>query len=170
MKHLLVMRHAKSSWDDPGFADIDRPLNERGKRTAPFMGALMRRRDLLPDCIISSPADRALTTARLAKEGGAFDAPLETDDRIYEASPNTLRQIVANTDNACASVLLVGHNPGLEGVIRYLTGETHAMPTGAVAVIDLDVENWQQVDAGVGTLIKIYKPREEMNERTGKAS
>jgi phosphohistidine phosphatase len=162
MKRLFIMRHAKSSWDDPRLADIDRPLNERGKRTAPFMGALMRRLNLLPDCIYTSSAKRAQKTARLAADGGAFEPELTVDERIYEASVNTLRQVLAATSSSCSAVMLVGHNPGLEDLIRYLTGAVEPMPTGAVAVIHLDLNDWSHLDAGTGVVNKVYRPRQEM--------
>src|SRR5947207_2904162 len=113
MKRLLIMRHAKSNWDDPRLADVDRPLNDRGKRAAPFIGGLMRRLDLIPDRILSSPARRARKTAKLAAEAGAFDIEIEIDDRIYEASGNALRQVVSETGDAFSSIMLVGHNPGI---------------------------------------------------------
>jgi len=156
------MRHAKSSWDDPDLADIDRPLNDRGRRAAPFMGGLMRRLDLIPECIISSPARRARKTADLARNAGAFDPVVQFDERVYEASANTLRQVVSEIHDACPIALLVGHNPGIEGLIRYLTGRIESMPTGSVAWIELDVDHWSKTDEGVGTVRRLFRPKEEM--------
>lgn len=162
MKTLLLMRHAKSSWADSQISDFDRPLNERGEMAAPFMGEFLVRNGLEPYVVISSPALRARSTAQLVKKAGNLDAPILFEERIYEASPNTLRQAVADIDDAYPTAMLIGHNPGLEGLIRYLTGFNEPMPTAAVAVIELDIEMWTAVDDGVGTLKKIYRPREEM--------
>jgi phosphohistidine phosphatase len=160
MKTLFVLRHAKSSWDDSALADFDRPLNDRGKSTAPFMGAVMAERGFAPDIIVASPAVRARETARLAKEGGRLAAPITHDERIYEASPQTLKQVVASTDDDYTSVMIVGHNPGMEGFIRLLTGRMEAMPTAALAVIDLDIESWRDIANG-GTLRQLIRPKDE---------
>ena len=162
MKTLLILRHAKSSWDDASLSDFERPLNARGLRAAPFMGGLMRRRDLIPDTILSSPAMRARTTAELVQQSGAFDAEVKFDHDIYEASPGNLRQAVAEIDDEFTTALLVGHNPGIEGFIRYLTGKLEPMPTAALAVIGLDVDSWSDVDDGCGELKEIIRPRDEM--------
>ncbi len=162
MKTLYIMRHAKSSWDHPSLSDFERPLNGRGKNAAPFMGGLIRRRDLLPEVILCSPARRALSTAKLVKQGGALNADILFDERIYEASPNNLRQVVAELDDTFSSAMLIGHNPGIEGFIRYLTNELEPMPTAAVAVIELDVEKWSEVNDGCGELKTVIRPRDEM--------
>lgn len=162
MKTLFVLRHAKSSWDDQDLADFDRPLNDRGNSSAPFMGRLMASNDFAPAVIFSSPAVRARETATLVKQGGNLDAQILHDERIYEASPATLRQVVSEIDDSYRSVMLVGHNPGMEGFIRYLTGKLEPMPTAALAVIDLDISGWQMIDRDRGILRKIFRPRDEM--------
>lgn len=162
MKQLFLLRHAKSSWEDPDLADFDRPLNGRGRVVAPFMGELIARRTLLPDVIVSSPAKRAAQTAELVKENSGFNVPLRFDERIYEASPQGLRQVVAELTDDVGSVMLVGHNPGMEGFIRFLTGEDEAMPTAALAHIDLDIKNWPDIAAKSGALRSIIRPKEEM--------
>jgi phosphohistidine phosphatase len=159
MKTLLLMRHAKSSWDDPTLADFDRPLNPRGLRAAPAMGAFMRRGEILPERIFSSPAVRARETTRLVSEGGAFEAEIKLEDRIYEASANGLRQIAAEVDDACSCVMLVGHNPGMEHFVRHLTGEVVSMRTTALAVVDLDITKWAELDDGCGTLRALHDPK-----------
>ena len=162
MKTLLLLRHAKSSWKEAEIADFDRPLNERGRRAAPFMGKLLSDRGLSPDLIVSSPAKRASETAKLFKEAGEFAAPLVFDDRIYEASPNTLLYVATETDDAVNALMLVGHNPGMEGLIQALTVRAEPMPTAAVAVIDLAIDAWRDIAPGRGTLREIFRPRDEM--------
>lgn len=162
MKTLYLLRHAKSSWDDDALSDLERPLNERGMLAAPFMGGLMRRRGMLPDVIVSSPARRAHMTAELVQHGGSFDAALNLDPNIYEASPRALRQAVADIDDKFNTALLVGHNPGIEGFIRHLTGEIQSMPTAGLAVIELEIDSWDDVTDGCGELKDMIRPRDEM--------
>jgi phosphohistidine phosphatase len=162
MKTLYVLRHAKSSWDNAGLADFDRPLNGRGKIAAPFMGQVLEEYEFEPGIILSSPAVRARETARLVKEAAALDAEIKYNERIYEASPQTLLQIAASLDDRFTSAMIVGHNPGMEGFVRVLTGRLESMPTASLAVIDLDVMGWEQIGAGVGKLRRIIRPKDEM--------
>jgi phosphohistidine phosphatase len=162
MKTLFILRHAKSSWDDPDLADFDRPLNARGRAAAPFMGEFMANRGLVPDVILSSPAVRARKTAKLAKHAGNLKAEIEHDERIYEASPQTLRQVAAEIDDKFVSAMIIGHNPGVEGFVRFLTGVAERMPTAALAVIELDIYRWEEIDARTGTLRSLIRPRDEM--------
>lgn len=160
MKTLFILRHAKSSWSDPDLADFDRPLNDRGERTAPFMGELMRKNAFSPSVILSSPAIRAKQTALLVKEAGNLDAEVRFDERIYEASPQGLRQVVSEIDEAYETAMLVGHNPGMEGFIRFLTGHLEPMPTAALAVVDLQIDMWNKIDDGIGELQTVYRPKD----------
>jgi phosphohistidine phosphatase len=162
MKTIYILRHAKSSWDDESLSDFERPLNERGINTAPFMGEVISRRGYSPAVIISSPAKRAATTATLVKESSGLNADLRCDDRIYEASPNTLRQVASEIGDDLDSAMLVGHNPGMEGFIRYLTGQIEPMPTAALAVISLAIDSWKDLDADTGTIVEIIRPKDEM--------
>jgi len=164
MKTLYLMRHAKSSWDDPELADFDRPLNEYGLRAAPFMGKLMLLKGLVPYVILSSPASRAKETARLVKKAANLDCQTLYKHRIYEASARTLREVVAETDDLYLSAMIVGHNPGMEGLIYYLTGLSEKMPTGAMAVLELDVNKWCEVTENCAKLDVIYRPRDEMDD------
>jgi len=157
---LFLVRHAKSSWLDPRLADFERPLNDRGLRNAPFMGEFMRTHKLIPSVIVSSPAARARHTAELFKEGGHFDAEIVFEPKIYEASTNTLREIVSNFPDSYEKVMLVGHNPGMEGFVRFVSGSNESMPTASVAVVDLELESWIDLHADCCTLREIYRPKE----------
>ena len=162
MKTLFIMRHAKSSWAETDLADFDRPLNDRGRRDAPFMGTVMRENGYAPEIILSSPAVRARETARLVKEGGNLAGEIFFDDRIYEASPQTLKQVVSEIDDKNASAMLVGHNPGIEGFIRLLTGTLEPMPTAALAIIQLTPASWRDVATNSGRLVKVIRPKDEL--------
>jgi phosphohistidine phosphatase len=162
MKTLLVLRHAKSSWDHPHLSDFDRPLNGRGEKSAPAMGQFMRSKGLLPEVIIASPAKRARMTAELAAESGEFDAEIRFDEQIYGAGANGLMYVASGIDDSFETALIVGHNPGFEMLVEALTGEGGHMPTAALAVIDLEIDSWSEVDAGTGTLRGFFIPREVM--------
>jgi phosphohistidine phosphatase len=159
MKILYVLRHAKSDWSDASLPDFERPLNERGLKAAPKMGVFMRERGIEPDLIVSSPARRALETAQLVKEAAAFSAEIRFESGIYEASVGDLMEIVSKTDDSTEKLLIVGHNPGFENLVGYLTGEFHPMPTAALAEIELPVKSWKEITGG-GKLKNLFKPKE----------
>lgn len=163
MKTLYLLRHAKSSWDNESLSDFERPLNDVGHRTAPLMGKVLADRGYIPSVIVSSPAERAARTAELVKEAAGLNVSIRLDDRIYEASPNSLRTVVSEFDDNHESVILVGHNPGMEGLIRYLTGEMQPMPTASLAVIELNIGSWNEVDAESGKLVEVVRPKEELS-------
>lgn len=160
MKTLFVLRHAKSSWDNPNQTDFERPLNERGLRTAPKMGEFMKENGLEPDFIISSPAQRAKTTAEKVKDAGAFSAEIKFDPRIYEAAVNELLEVIKDAPDSAGKLLVVGHNPGFEGLVRNLTGEIREMPTAALAEIELNITSWREIEPSCGKLRNLYKPKE----------
>lgn len=164
MKTLYVLRHAKSSWDNPNLTDFDRPLNERGLKTAPFMGEIMLKYNFQPEIILSSPAIRAKETAELVKTSANFEQEITFDEQIYEAEPQTLFQIASEFDGAAQSAMIVGHNPGLEGLVKTLTGELQPMPTACLAVIDLEIGDWSEIVAGKGNLRKMIRPKEEIKQ------
>ncbi|HEX2641265.1 MAG TPA: histidine phosphatase family protein [Pyrinomonadaceae bacterium] len=162
MKTLYILRHAESSWAERDISDFERPLNERGLAAAPFMGELMADRGIVPGVILSSPARRAKETAALLRKSGRFEVPIYFDDRIYEASPQNLLQVIAKINDRFGSAMLVGHNPGVEGLIRFLTGQLEPMPTGALAIVDLDIDDWDQVNIARGRVREVIRPSEEM--------
>ena len=161
MKTLYVLRHAKSSWENNELADFDRPLNDRGKTAAPFVGEIMKANRFEPQLILASPAVRARETARLVKDSAGLSAEIKHNERIYEASTLTLRNIAASIDDRFDSAMLVGHNPGIEGFVRSLTGKSEPMPTAALAVIDLDISGWEQISDVPGKLRRVIRPKDE---------
>lgn len=162
MKTLFVLRHAKSSWANPDSSDFDRRLNEQGLRTAPAMGETIFKNQFQPAMILSSPAKRAKQTAILIKETARIKGKIEYDERIYEASPLRLLQVISEQSENIESLMLVGHNPGLEGLIKILTGEIQPMPTTALAVIDMDTNNWQEISAESGKLRTVIRPKDDL--------
>ena len=160
MKTLYLLRHAKSSWKDPEQQDFDRPLNGRGREAAPLVGRLIRRRNLRVDLLLSSPAERARQTAALVKESAGLSAELLFDERIYEADAARLLEVVTQSAGPADALMLVGHNPGLEELLTFLTGEERSLPTAALACVALDVEKWGKVRARAGRLEWLVRPKE----------
>ena len=156
------MRHATSSWDYADLSDFERPLNERGLETAPLMGEVMKDNGFIPELIVSSPARRAQQTAEIVKTTAAFEAEIRFDERIYEASPLRLLEVVSGIEDRFSSAMIVGHNPGLEGLIRNLTGKIEPMSTAALAVVDLEIDSWSEIGRAAGTLRKLIRPKDEI--------
>jgi phosphohistidine phosphatase len=142
MKTLLLLRHAKSSWDDASMADFDRPLNARGERDAPRVGEFLREKNPSIDLVVCSPAVRARETAAAVLRGGKFDVPVTYDERIYEAALSTLFQVVGGFPESAGVVLMVGHNPGFEELLSKLTGRLQSMATAALACLELPTDRW----------------------------
>jgi len=160
MKTLFILRHAKSSWENTDLSDFDRPLNERGLKAAPLMGEVMRKNQFQPEIILSSPARRAAQTATLVKENAQIKCKIKSEERIYEASPARLLKVISEQDEKNEPLMLVGHNPGLEGLIKILTNEVHQMPTAALAVIDLKINKWSEINSSTGNLRVLIRPKE----------
>jgi phosphohistidine phosphatase len=133
MKTLFLIRHAKSSWDDPALSDKDRPLGDRGRRDAPRMGKRLAKRNVKPDLILSSPARRALTTAEIiAKKLDYKRKDIVVDDRLYASAVDGLLNVIHGLGDNLERVILFGHNPELTELAHRLSGEITHMPTCAV--------------------------------------
>ena len=146
MKTLFLVRHAKSSRDDPSLPDRGRPLDDRGKQDAPMMGKRLARRDVKPDLLVSSPALRALTTAQLiAAELGYQRKNIVVDDRLYASSPDDLLAVIRALDKKLDRVMLFGHNPEFTDLAHRLSSEIIDMPTCAVAEFSFDTKAWSDV-------------------------
>ncbi|MEM7698292.1 MAG: histidine phosphatase family protein [Verrucomicrobiota bacterium] len=162
MKQLLLARHAKSSWDFPGIDDHQRDLNDRGVRDAPRMGAALSQRGIRPDLIKSSSATRARKTAAIiAPALDVSPGQIEIDDSLYLASPSSLLLSIQQLDEAIATAIFFGHNPGMHGAADQLARdeEIHSFPTLAVARLEFDCEFWGQVEWGTGFLVELLTPK-----------
>ncbi len=160
MKTLLLLRHAKSSWTDPDLQDFERPLNHRGRRAAPLIGRFILQEGFVPDLILSSPAERARQTIALIVETAHLAGELRYDERIYEASAESLLEVISQAEDRFATLLLVGHNPGMEDLLLLLSGETGRMPTSALAAITFDTEKWGKVKEHKGRLKSLTTPKD----------
>ena len=151
MKRLTLLRHAKSSWDETGIPDHDRPLAKRGLRNAPRMGKRLARRGVKPDLILSSSAKRARQTAELIEPALKHATlVLRADPQIYLASPGKLLALVAGIDDAVDELILVGHNPGFTQLANMLLPDLSLMnlPTAGAVGIDCEIESWAEIDSG----------------------
>ncbi len=160
MKTLLILRHAKSDWDQPGVADHDRTLSPRGKRDAPRVGQWLRDEHLVPDLIISSSAKRARKTAKLVADASGYEGEVALEKDFYLSGPEAYFEVLKKVRDACHIVMVVGHNPGLEELVVALTGEAEPMPTAAVAQIALPIARWREIGEEIeGELVYVWKPR-----------
>ena len=159
MKTLLLLRHAKSDWDDASLKDFDRPLAARGERDAPRMGKALRKRGPLPDLIISSPAARAKATIEAVAEAAKLDLEIRFDESVYGASSPELIKLVLGLPDKSSCAMLVGHNPGFEDLVGRLSGSHERMPTAALACIEFKVDHWSDVNDGEGKLVWLLTPK-----------
>ena len=167
MKSLLLLRHAKSDWGDPGLADFDRPLNARGRDAAPKIGRYISDHDLEPDLVCCSTAKRAQQTWSLVAAALAHQPPVEHRDDLYLAPPDTLLEAVKNTPDRVQRVMILAHNPGLHDFACALAKTAHdrnerqeleqGMPTAALAVFTFAADHWAEIcDA---TLERFIRPK-----------
>ena len=162
MKTLLLLRHAKSSWKDESLTDHDRPLNKRGKKTAPLMGHLLREKNLVPDLVVSSTAVRARSTAEAAAEACGYPGEITLTDELYLATAGEiLRYAQERTAETLGRVMLIGHNPGMEDLVNMLSGQREPFPTAALAAFELKIDSWRKLELGVEVKLKnLWRPRE----------
>lgn len=162
---LLVMRHAKSAWDTGAPGDFERPLAKRGERDAPRMGTWMAEEKLAPDHVVSSPAERAKQTAlAVCKILDVKKKRIVWDSRIYGAGTEDLLEVLAEVPKKAETVLIVGHNPGLEFLTAYLTGGLSGPELGVVktaTVVNLEMpDDWSQLAQGCAKMIHLQNPRD----------
>ncbi len=166
-RSLLIMRHGKSDWNTGSRSDFERPLAKRGKKAVKRMGQWLIQQELTPDHIISSPANRAQQTAiGICRAIKVAESTINWEPRVYGADIETLLDVLTACPPEKQRVILIGHNPSLEMLVRYLAGETfetshdnNPMPTAALACLDMP-DNWEGLDAGAGKLLSIIYPRE----------
>lgn len=161
MKTLYLIRHAKSSWSNPDLSDFDRPLNDRGRRDAPRMGKRLKEKAIAPDLMLSSPANRAITTCReIASVLGYDESRIKTDKRIYHASEEELINILSELQDTQKTVMLFGHNPGFTNFANALLSE-HIMniPTCGVVAGKLNIQSWKEINNGCGKLVFFDFPK-----------
>jgi len=169
MKTLLLLRHAKSAWDDPSLVDFDRPLASRGRKAAPRMGRFLSRQPGVPDLVLCSSAVRAQQTWALVAAELGSPPPVKHLRSLYLAAPSRLLAAIQRVEKTVDRLLLVGHNPGLEHLAARLAGGgkkaglvamATKYPTGALAEIRFDTGSWADIAAGAGTLVRFTRPKD----------
>ena len=158
MRTLYLLRHAKSSWKDASLSDFERPLKRRGREAAQLVGERLAQEKLKNPVLICSPAVRTRETAELVLKSSKLRVEERWDERIYEASLRDLRQVVTEIPDDKKVVILVGHNPGFEELLAFLTGESRRMPTAALAKIEFEV-SWKDIEARSGKLDWFTTPK-----------
>jgi len=160
-KLLYLVRHAKSSWSDPGLSDQARPLNSRGEQDAPLMGAWLAGQAFLPQHIVSSPARRARSTAEIIATSLRFDpAGIAIDPDIYFNGLQRMFAAIQRNDDDIDRLMMVGHNPVMTQLFRELTGEPlDNMPTCAIAIIEFAAPSWGLIDTTPGHLLAFQTPK-----------
>ena len=160
MKTLFLVRHAKSSRDDPALPDKERPLNDRGLRDAPRMGERLARQDVKPELIMSSPAVRALATAVIiAKKLDYKRKDIVVDERLYATQPDELLEVIQELGDRPKRVMLFGHNPELTELANRLSSKITDMPTCAVAEFSFDTKSWSNVGNQEPVKVTLYRPK-----------
>jgi phosphohistidine phosphatase len=168
-KRLILLRHAKSAWDNPSIADFERPLSSRGRKAAPLVGAYLGRRGLIPGLVLTSSAKRAVETLDLVSAGWQTKPTVRKLKSLYLAMPREMLRRVQAVGKEPDCVMLVGHNPGIADLANWLCSHGKAeqranlarkFPTGAIAAIEFDVEDWGDVDAESGNLIDFATPKQ----------
>lgn len=165
MKTVYFIRHAKSSWSDMSLRDHDRPLNSRGLRDAPFMAKLIAGKEKSVDFILSSSANRALTTARYFKdELGLKDNQLIIKSEIYEAWAETVLSVINEVDNDANTILVFGHNPTFTTIANFYTEDyIPNVPTCGIVKVEFHVKKWGKISKENGKLKAFYFPKQYFN-------
>ena len=166
---LYLLRHAKSSWADPALADRDRPLAPRGRRNAAVLAAELARIPIAPELVLCSPARRTRETLDAISDELPQGAEIRFEERVYGASAEGLVDLLAGLPGAVASVLLIGHNPGLQRLALLLAGRGDApvltrlaakFPTAAIARLAFSGRRWRDLDAGAAELKQLWSPKD----------
>jgi len=157
MHKLLLLRHAKSDWSK-SVSDHERPLNKRGKKNAPVMAKRLKERRYRPDKMISSSALRARSTAEVFAD--VLECDLIIDDALYESDESLILDLIHKIDESIEDLVLVGHNPTLEILAEYLTGESITLPTCAMVHIAFGCD-WKDIDGSKGKVIYLDYPKKD---------
>jgi phosphohistidine phosphatase len=167
MKTLILMRHAKSSWKHPELKDHERGLNKRGKKEAPQMGTLLKDNELVPQRILTSTAERSRMTAQAVVEAMHYTGDVSYLDTLYMAEPEIYLELLSLMPDEVERILVIGHNPGLEGLLQILSGRVESLPTSAVAYLSLPIRSWKEVrdHEEAGELVALWTPHDVKDEK-----
>lgn len=168
-RRIILMRHAKSAWDQAGLSDFDRPLAARGQRAATLMGAWLKERNILPGIVLCSASRRTVETWERVSDVLRMSIPVKFERDIYLKSDKVLLQQLQRLDDGVTSVMMVGHHSGIDTLALRLAGSGNKdqikrikakFPTAAVAVVDVKLKSWADLSDGAGKLVDFVVPKE----------
>ena len=161
MKKLLLMRHAKSSWDDSDIPDQMRPIKKKGRKDAERMGKLLKSKKLEPDLILSSTALRAKETAEIVAETCKCKKEIVFLDSLYMAEPSDILHAIEKNAKDKKTIMIVGHNPGLEAFLQIANGKVESLPTASIAYLTASIDQWSELGKGDNVkLKKLWRPKD----------
>ncbi len=161
MKKLLLMRHAKSSWDNSDIPDHERSLKKRGKKDAERMGKLLKSKELKPDLILSSTALRAKETAEIVADTCKCKKEIIFLDSLYMAEPSDILRAIEKNAKDKKTIMVIGHNPGLEAFLQIADGKVESLPTASVAYLTASIDDWSELEKGENVkLKKLWRPKD----------
>lgn len=158
MKTVYLLRHAKSKHDPEYATDFERPLAKRGRQEARYIGEWMADHGIIPDLIISSPAERAQDTVRRCAQAADYQGEIRLAESLYISNVESYVSLLEDLDDSLDSVMLVGHNPDISEAVEALSGMYHRMPTGTLACIDLPIQHWIELSETIGQLTWVQEP------------
>lgn len=166
MRTIYLVRHAKSSWAEPGLSDMERSLNKRGKHDAPKMGSLLYAKGERPQLLVSSPAKRAYSTAkRIAKELDYPAKDIIKDERLYMADVEDFYSVIKNTEENIERLMIFSHNYGITYFANLISGSNiDNIPTCGVVRVDFDTNSWKDVEEQKGKLIYFEYPKKSLRD------
>ncbi len=161
MRQLILMRHAKSSWDNPGIDDFDRPLNARGRKTAPLMGQHLRDNQIAVDVILASTAKRVQQTLEGVRPAWKTSAIVLNEKQLYLPTLETLQSVVTGLHDSWSCAMLIGHNPGLSELASIGSNSEIYLTTGAVVIFEVNAPSWLRACTSLPwTQRALWKPKE----------
>jgi phosphohistidine phosphatase len=161
VKRIYIVRHAKSSWDNPLLDDFSRPLNDRGKRDAPRMAKRLKEKRIIPDVMLASPARRALATCKKMAEVLRFpEDKIKTERGLYHADEDQTLEVVKSIKDKYDVVMIFGHNPGLTSFVNKLGNQNFDnVPTCGIVAYEMKIDTWNEADFGKGRLLFYDYPK-----------
>ena len=168
MKTLLIVRHGKSSWSDETLSDAQRPLKKRGNKQSRFIGQVLLENELVPQLILSSPAERAMQTAEIIAGVSMVSKPMKIVESFYLAEPEAYVEALTKLPDSIERVMIVGHNPGLEALLQMFDGRVETLSTGALAYLSLNIKEWSTLTLDTrGDLVGYWKLIKEEPQSEG---
>jgi phosphohistidine phosphatase len=161
MKTLLLMRHAKSSWSDRKAKDRERQLTKQGKKNAREMGKVLLKNELIPQLVLSSSVERCRQTAQEVTEACNYQDNILFLDKLFMAEAEVIVDALKLLPDKIERVLVVGHNPGLESMVIFLSGQIEPLPSASIANISLTINSWKDLNKdSSGELIQLWRPKD----------